>query len=435
MNDTRAKILAAAPTVVGLDADPAFPDQRSAYIELIAPGERPSASAEMANLSGCGLVVAGLWRAAGVKDARLNAPYCIGSALSRLMSIANSIGAWVPFAAGSFPDRGDMVLVGDNGAGGVEHVFTVTAIIVDEQGAAQIRSVDGGQRDAKGFETILALSRSWRGSIDTVAGHASRRIVGWIDTSLLPSTSALARAARGAPGVDSSAPVTQANMELATQSFKRAPVFWGRYFSTPTTGGPVEYSPGAENAILRAAGIFVLPIARQTAGVGGSEQQGEHDGRANSAALIAAFGLSYLVSQGGEFLMFLDVEDNHPLSAEYYQGWCKGLASVAPAITIHPCVYTNQANEKTWIALNAAATAGTPCHGLWVAHYIVPSGVFEPLCDWSPKDTVPSPLVAAPVLIWQYVGNAYNKKFDCDQVSPTLDLEKDLLRYLILPPA
>jgi hypothetical protein len=89
---------------------------------------------------------------------------------------------------------------------------------------------------------------------------------------------------------------------------KTAPAFWGRYFSTPTTGGPVEYSPDAENAILRAAGIFVLPIARQTGGVDGSEQQRERDGRANSAALIATFGLSYLVSQGREFLMFLDVE-------------------------------------------------------------------------------------------------------------------------------
>ncbi len=435
MNDTRTRILAVAPTVVALDADPADPDQRRAYIELIAPGERPSVAAEMANLSGCGLVVAGLWRAAGVEDPQLNAPYRIGSALSRLISIANSVGAWVPFAAGSFPDPGDMILVGDNDTGDVEHVFTVTAITVDEQGAAQIRSVDGGQRDAKGFETILALSRSWRGSIDTVTGHASRRIVGWIDTSLLPSTSAPARAARGAPGVDSMAPVTQANVELATQSFNTAPVFWGRYFSTPTSGGPVEYSPGAENAILRAAGIFVLPIARQTTGVGGSEQQGEHDGRANAAALIGAFGHSYLVSQGGEFLMFLDVEYNHPLSAEYYQGWCKGLASVAPAITIRPCVYTNQANEKTWITLNVAATAGTPCHGLWVAHYVVNPGVFEPLCDWNSKDTAPHPAVAAPVLIWQYVGNAYKWKFDCDQVNPTLDLEKDLLRYLILPPA
>jgi len=453
MNDIRAQILAAAPTVVGLDADRADPDRRQRYLDLIAPGETPIVAADLATRAGCGLVVAGLWRAAGVEDPQLDAPYRIGSALTRLKSIADSVGAWIPFAAGSFPDPGDMVLVRDTGAVDVEHVFTVTAITVDEQGAAQIQSVDGGQRDAKGFETILALSRSWRGSIDTVTGHASRLIVGWIDTSLLPSSSAPARvatgsldspvtrssavfsqAARGAPGVDSEARVTQADVDLATQSFKTAPVFWGRYFSTPTTGGPVEYNPVAENAILHAAGIFVLPIARQTAAVGGSERQGESDGRVNAAALIAAFGLSYLVSQGGEFLMFLDVEPEHPLSADYYQGWCKGLASIAPAITIHPCVYTNQANEKTWIALNVAAAAGTPCHGLWVAHYIV-QGVFEPLGDWSVKDTAPSPPVAAPVLIWQYVGDAFKGRFDCDQVSPTLDLEKDLLRYLILPPA
>lgn len=463
MNDIRTKIVAAAPTIVGLDADPADPDQRRGYLELIAPGESAGVAAEMATLSGCGLVVAGLWRAAGVKDAQLNAPYRVGTAISRLVSIAHAAGAWVSFAAGRFPEPGDMVLVGDNGAGGIQHVFTVTAITVDQQGAAQIESVDGGQRDAKGFETILARSRTWDGSRDTVAREASRLIVGWINASLLPATSLPAfvatesavssvamfsavlpdgairsdqptPAVRGAAGVDSVATVTQALVDLVNQSFESMPVFWGRYFSTPTPGTG-EYSPTVENPILRAAGIRVLPLARQTNRVHGSEQEGESDGRANAAALLTAFGLPYLVSQGGEFLMFLDVELAPTLSAEYYQGWCKGLASIDPAITIRPCVYASQANGETWSALNTAAAAGTPCHGLLVAHYVVNPGVFKPLSDWSAKDTAPSPSVAAPVLIWQYVGNACDKKFDCDQVNPALDLEKDLLRYLILPPA
>jgi hypothetical protein len=468
MNDIRMKIVAAAPSVVGLDADPADPDQRRAYLDLIAPGESAGVAAEMATLSGCGLVVAGLWRAAGVKDALLDAPYRIGTAVSRLTSIASHVNAWVSFAAGHFPEPGDMVLVGESGVvDGVvvdtEHVFTVTAITFDDQGAAQIDSVDGGQQDAKRFETILARSRSWKGSFDTVAGHSPRRIQGWINASLLPATNLPAfvatessvssvamfsaalpdgairsdqpgPAVRGAAGVDSVATVTQALVVLVNQSFKSMPVFWGRYFSTPTPGAG-EYSPTAENPILHAAGIPVLPLARQTNRVHGSEQDGESDGRANAAALLTAFGLPYLVSQGGEFLMFLDVELAPTLSAEYYQGWCKGLASVAPAITIRPCVYASQANYETWSALNAAAAAGTPCHGLLVAHYVVDPGVFKPLSDWSAKDTAPAPPVAAPVLIWQYVGNACDGKFDCNQVNPALDLEKDLLRYLILPPA
>ncbi|WP_437623912.1 hypothetical protein [Sorangium sp. So ce1151] len=463
MNDTRARIVAAAPTVVGLDADPADPDRRRAYIELIAPGESTRASAELANVSGCGLVVAGLWRAAGVKDARLNAPYRPGTAISRLVSIAHTVGAWVSFAAGRFPEPGDMVLVGDNSTGGIEHVFTVTAITVDAQGSAQIESVDGGQRDGKRFETILARSRSWQGSSDTVVGDASRLIIGWINTSLLPAKSPpafvatesfspsvarfsaalpdeanrsqhLAPAGRGAAGVDSVAPVTQAAVDLVKQSFGVTPVFWGRYFSTTTTGGTGEFHHRTENAILRAAGIRVAPLARQTTRVGGSEQDGESDGRANAADLIATFGGPYLVAQGGEFFLFLDVEANPSLSADYYKGWCKGLASIDPAITIRPCVYTNQCDDKTWSALNAAAEAGTPCHGLWVAHWVASPGVFQPLGDWRPNDTTPHPAVAAPVLLWQYAGEACDGRFDCDQVNPTLDLEKDLLRCLILPP-
>jgi hypothetical protein len=500
MSSIRERATKAAQSFVGLDANPMDANSRQRYLDVIAPGESASLAAEMALMSGCGLVVAGIWRAAGVSHARLRPTYAVGTAISRLVDIARSAGAWVPFARGIFPGPGDMVLVGGNGKRGPEHVFTVMSI-ASEQGRVQIQSVDGGQRDENNFETILLKSRVWNGQMDTVAGGPSREIVGWIDVSLLPvvsppapdtarsfeanaslSTATLPHdasrslqprppareapgadssapvtlrigastsvkplsPARGAPGADSSEPVThciddgsgeKTLVELATRSFEKAPVFWGRYFTSRTTAGTVEYRHDVENAALRAAGIRVLPIARQTNRVAGLEQDGESDGRANVNELVATFGVSHLVSQGGDLLMFLDVEGNPSLSADYYAGWCKGLANAAPGVMIHPCVYATQFDSKTWSALNAAIAAGASCKGLWVAHWSTPAG-FQPISDWSQDKTSPHPPVSAPVLLWQYANSAFGSGgFDCNQVNPALDLEQDLLRYLILPPA
>jgi hypothetical protein len=231
-------------------------------------------------------------------------------------------------------------------------------------------------------------------------------------------------------GVDSLAPVTPAAVTLAEQLLGEKPLFWGRYFSTPTTGGSGEYRHNTESATLRVEKIRLLPIARQTKHVAGSEADGEGDGRANAADLVATFGHDSLVEQG-ELFLFLDVEGEPSLSADYYRGWCKGLASVAPAIMIRPCVYANKADGRTWAALNNAAATGAPCHGLWVAHWPSPTGPRPPA--WSARDTTPEPGVSAHVLLWQYAGNAGGGRLDCSQANPALDLENVLLRYLILP--
>ena len=52
----------------------------------------------------------------------------------------------------------------------------------------------------------------------------------------------------------------------------------------------------------------MLPIARQTTHVDGTQAEGSADAQLNVEDLIKTFGASYLQSQGGRFLMFLDVE-------------------------------------------------------------------------------------------------------------------------------
>lgn len=159
------------------------------FLDLIAPGESEAKAKSMAQMSCCGLVVAGIWRAAGVIDSHIEPPYIIGSAISRLTVLAHHVDAWINFTVGAYPNPGDMVLVGDNGAGGVEHVFT----IVSSDGAGGFESVDGGQRDSAQYQTILKKKRIWSGQKDKAymgsdpgSALAGRKIYGWVDCEKLP---------------------------------------------------------------------------------------------------------------------------------------------------------------------------------------------------------------------------------------------------------
>jgi hypothetical protein len=216
-------------------------------------------------------------------------------------------------------------------------------------------------------------------------------------------------------------------------------VFWGRYF-TSTAGSNAEYHSLKENRHLRDAGIRVLPIARQTRHVNGTEAQGSADAKANANDVLVTFSAEYLASQGGQFFVFLDVEGAPSLSQAYYAGWAQTLSAHSSAathgeVTLLPCVYATQADTQTWTAVAKAAKAGIPCNGAWVARWQVPGGC-HPLSDWD--DSVVNPAVRLPcrVLVWQYSDDCHGGGgFDCSQVNPSIDLEADLLAHLILPPS
>ena len=117
-------------------------------------------------------------------------------------------------------------------------------------------------------------------------------------------------------GADSVQPVTQDLIAKATTVFGTTPQFWGRYFTISTTGGSGEYHHAREGGLLADAGIRVLPIARQTKNVGplgptddrNFRALGLADGMANARDVIATFAAQYLVDQGADFYIFLDVE-------------------------------------------------------------------------------------------------------------------------------
>ncbi|MEP7120226.1 MAG: hypothetical protein ABJE95_04910 [Byssovorax sp.] len=199
-DDIRDHVVAYARSLVGVSANPASAESRQQYLDLIAPGESEAQQRTLADLSGCGLVVAGIWRELGVTAPEIEPPYRKETAISRLIAIARHAGAWVAFSADNRPSPGDAVLVGD-GPGETEHVYTVISV-TDDGASIVVESIDGGQRDAAHQETILAKQRVWRGRKDIVfagsdpgaASAAGRTITGWIDVTRLPIAAADAEA-------------------------------------------------------------------------------------------------------------------------------------------------------------------------------------------------------------------------------------------------
>lgn len=147
---------------------------RGRYLALVrGPTETLSESYFAApETSGCALVVRGLWRLSGLDHPILAMPYRIGHAVSDVIEIARTFGAWHPAPLGSRrPEVGDVVVIG-----GPEHVLTVTAVDGD-----WYTSVDGGQRDDKGQQAIAARVRRWHaGKLD------GRPVLGTISASSLP---------------------------------------------------------------------------------------------------------------------------------------------------------------------------------------------------------------------------------------------------------
>jgi hypothetical protein len=106
------------------------------------------------------------------------------------------------------------------------------------------------------------------------------------------------------------------------------------------------------------------------------------------------------------------------------------------AVQMLPCLYASHGDTGTWNALETAMNAGAPCSGVWVARYLnsLASGQMG---DWS--DSVVTPMspnpFSATILAWQYAENCLNGSIDCSQTNPAIDLQNDLLQFLVLPPA
>jgi|SRR5208337_1379513 len=248
---------------------------------------------------------------------------------------------------------------------------------------------------------------------------------------------------KGYAGADSSALVSsqvggKTLVALAAETLGETPVLWGRYFTSASTSGDVEYRHLEEGQLLHENNIRVLPIARQTERVAGTSDDGTADAKANAEDVIQTFGADYLKSLGGSFLMFLDVEGTPSLSLSYYTGWAQTLSAYSQsysngAVTLLPCVYGTQSDGTTWQAIASAGSQGVPCHGVWIAHWT--GHGCQPLPDWSDADVSPTVALPCSILLWQYSDDCNGGDgFDCNQTNPEIDFNA-FIAQLILPPA
>jgi hypothetical protein len=192
-----------------------------------------------------------------------------------------------------------------------------------------------------------------------------------------------------------------------------APAFCGRYFSGTDYNGPGEYRLADETAVLARHGLALLPIGRYTTRVGGSQAEGLQDGQDQANDLVVSLGPAF---RPGLFL-FLDVEADTPLSADYWTGWSQAVSAAGLQPAIYGSIF---AGSPTWAALRQAMTAShAPCAGIWGAYY--KASAPAPAPAWTDDDTVPqmadgSRFTDVPVLLWQYCGD-YNG-YDASLANP-----------------
>lgn len=188
-------------------------------------------------------------------------------------------------------------------------------------------------------------------------------------------------------GADQSFPITKDCLAVATGALQQAPAFWGRYFKGPGNLEPTQYQPTQEADIFADSHLRILPVARQTTRVGGTQAMGYDDGLRNAAAIMAALGSVSLASNTAGVAVFLDVEPSHSLSADYFTGWSTGLveagreklvdfadeiaagkATPGTNVGFIPCIYGHHAADDTWKALSEAVRRGARCDAAWVVY-------------------------------------------------------------------
>ena len=162
---TRQDVVDFARPLAGLSADPACHVKRAMYIALVAPGETEARGAEMAQMSGCELLMLRGVIGTFIDHPLLDRPYVTGNAGRDLLQVGREADAVRP--AGELPEPGDVVLV-NTPDGHHEHVWLWVG---DDEG------IDGGQRDAKGFESIALRTHCFRDGMDITSTYSRKVIV------------------------------------------------------------------------------------------------------------------------------------------------------------------------------------------------------------------------------------------------------------------
>jgi hypothetical protein len=139
--------------------------------------------------SSCGLLVRSVWRFLGAKDPLLDPPYKASKVITNIIAYASKTEGANTEAKDIDRDNFDLkagdVLYIMSPDGVHQHIFTVTKVDGDI-----IRSIDGGQISQKvpdgGCNSIQPRTRTLNRA--TLSFEDGKKIVNWIDPTLLPFT-------------------------------------------------------------------------------------------------------------------------------------------------------------------------------------------------------------------------------------------------------
>lgn len=183
-----------AGAIDGLDS--ASPDAaiQRVYEAFVLPHDAdPWRRAGADQLSSCALVGLSVLECLGAQASTIGIPYAprLGRAVADVVQAGRELGAWVDAtrADAPLPSAPFVALIGDNGAGGLEHVF-IGLDGLDKDG--EVRVVEGGQasqhaagyRIATGVYQVQARApgQVWARRISPRAS-AWRRLRGYVDMS------------------------------------------------------------------------------------------------------------------------------------------------------------------------------------------------------------------------------------------------------------
>jgi len=257
-------------------------------------------------------------------------------------------------------------------------------------------------------------------------------------------------------GADSTDLVRQPVIDAFRSQYAASPAFWGRYFKAPANPDDIQYKYKKENRVLHENNIKLLPIARQTSRVAGSEAEGRTDGTHNAAAVIEAFGAPFLVQAGVAPLVFLDTEPEGTgpaLSFDYYVGWARGLIAEGKRQTggrlqFQPGIYLNSSGHEGngRVAAHVAAhvlaliqsnqlEGELQCRAIWSAKYGDRTPL-SPIPAWADQETrLPEMPATCPVIAWQWAeakDNIPRLPIDPNLLHPSAGAE--FLTHLLVPP-
>ena len=191
-----------AKGIDGLDSASPSPSVQRAYEAFVLPHDAdPWRRAGADQLSSCALVGLSVMECLGARASTIGIPYAprLGRAVADVVQAGRELGAWVDATQADAPSPSGpfVALIGDNGAGGLEHVF-IGLDGLDKDGEARV--VEGGQASlhAAGYRIATGVYQvQTRGPGNTWARRISprasawRRLRGYVDLSAVDFSGAV----------------------------------------------------------------------------------------------------------------------------------------------------------------------------------------------------------------------------------------------------